>query len=70
MEVREMMGFMNECRKEFRSILEDNFDGRVVDLKDVLRGMLLECGSAFEEQTLTENLKEEFQDYMESLKAA
>lgn len=70
MEAREMTSFMNECRKEFRGILEDNFNGRVVDLKDALRDMLLECGSAFEEQTLTENLKEEFQDYMESLKAA
>jgi hypothetical protein len=67
--LNEMYTEIPRMRELFKGYLEC-MDGTVdkLNLKKFLRECLDECGSQFEEQTLEENLKEEFGLYMENLK--
>lgn len=62
MAVKNFEEFIKNCREEFRW----NINGSR-ELKDILKGMLDECCSKFEEETLKENLQEEFKLYMEGM---
>lgn len=66
MAVKEFDGFVKESREIFRNTLESGFK-YTAELEVGLKKMFDECTNDFEEQTLMENLREEFQDYMESL---
>lgn len=66
MPVKDFDGFIKMCRRDFREHLEGYLNGSG-DLKYLLKGMLEQCTSAFEEKALTENLQEEFKLYMEEL---
>lgn len=70
MEANKMMVFMNDCRRDFRQMLSKTGGTKTNEFAGLLKGMLDECCSAFEEETLKENLQEELREYMDSLKAA
>lgn len=66
MAVKDFDKFVKESRERFREDLK--YSTRFVgEFTDTMRGMFNECTNNFEEQTLMENLREEFQDYMETL---
>jgi hypothetical protein len=66
MELCEMNGFVLDARQDFRAFLEEH-DGYIHSIKNLIKEQLAKCGSVFEEQTLTENLKEEFNLYLDTL---
>lgn len=66
MAVRDFEEFIKNCREEFRWQINGYINGSR-ELKDILKGMLGECCSEFEEETLKENLQEEFKLYMEGM---
>lgn len=68
-------------RESFRFILENglkevcdkNENGEIefISFEEwIIKRCLNDCESEFEEQTMVENLAEEFQDYLENLKGA
>lgn len=69
MYLEEMYTEMPKMRELFKGYLE-MMDGSIdkIDLKGFLKDCLNKCGSQFEEQTLEENLKEEFGLYLGGLK--
>lgn len=66
MGIREFEDFVAVSRTRFRCDLELS-DTRMCRFTHAMREMFNECCSEFEEQTLMENLREEFQNYMETL---
>lgn len=66
MEVRDFEEFIKNCREEFRWQINGYINGSR-ELKDILKRMLGECCSKFEEETLKESLQEEFKLYMEGM---
>jgi hypothetical protein len=66
MSLNDMYTKIPEMREEFRGRLEKAADQN--GLKLFLRSCLEQCESQFEEEVLTENLKEEFALYVSSLK--
>lgn len=68
MEITYFEEFVKESRLKFRESLELNADnGNIVDITALLKEMLDECCSEFEEETLKENLQEEFKLYLNSI---
>lgn len=67
MPVKDFSRFVKKNRQDFNYALMHYPDRQIGDFTNMLMSMLRECCSEFEEQTLIENLKEEFQDYMENL---
>lgn len=68
MEVGKFNEFIQESRTEFRKFLED-WDGEYQKkLKDLLKRMIAKCCSDFEEETLKENLQQEFSEFMKCSK--
>lgn len=66
MEITAFEEFIKNCREEFRWHIKGYMDGSL-DLKNMLKGMLDRCCSTYEEETLKENLQEEFKNYMNDL---
>lgn len=66
MAVENFEEFIKNCREEFRWQINGYMTGSR-DLKDILKKMLSECCSTFEEETLKEHLQEEFRNYMEGV---
>lgn len=66
MAVKNFEEFIKNCREEFRWQINGYINGSR-ELKDILKKMLGECYSEFEEETLKENLQEEFKLYMEGI---
>lgn len=67
MEIFEFEGFIKNSRRRFAKYINNYLDGDVGDMTNSIKDMLLECGSLFEEETLKENLQEEFQVYLDSI---
>ena len=59
--------YVKECREGFRKQLNYK-DLWIGDLDDYIINKFSECTNQFEEDTLIENLKEEFEDYLKGLK--
>lgn len=66
MEVTTFEEFIKNCREEFRWYVKGYIEGSS-DLKNMLKDMLDKCCSTYEEETLKENLQEEFKIYMSDL---
>lgn len=60
--------FIKEARKEFRDLITIYLDGKVGEMKRLIKNKLDECQSEFEENALKENLQEEFGLYLNELK--
>lgn len=55
-------------RRDFRDLLRS---GHTMSfMGDKIKDYLKDCCSEFEEQTMIENLKEEFEEYLKEVKAA
>lgn len=60
-------------RNAFRNILVNNlkevcYEGEIIDFKEwIIRECFGACGSEFEEQTMAENLKEEFELFLKEI---
>lgn len=68
MEVEKFKVFIEECRRRFHEKLNAFTNGRINDFFGrQLKDMLGECCSKFEEDTLKENLQEEFKLYLNNL---
>lgn len=70
MEVKKFERWIRTCRIAFRKELDGTgvfVDTTFKTFKEMFKSMLEKCCSEFEEQTLKENLQEEFRDYMNSL---
>lgn len=67
MAAKMMEGFMKSAREEFRSILKKSNTFNVYTMKTWLKKQMDECCSQFEEDTLIENLAEEYKLYLRSL---
>lgn len=67
MEIIELKEFIEESRKKFRNKLRERSDESVEGLKELIVEMFAKCCSTFEEETLKENLQEEFKLYMEGM---
>lgn len=65
MEVKKFDGFIWKVRKAFSRMLND--ESRHKGMKKFIMRQYERCCSEFEEQTLIENLKEEYGLYLESL---
>lgn len=61
-------GFICGVRGQMRQLLHEGYDQN--EMTKFLGKCLGSCTNAFEEKTLEENLKEEFSDYLEMVKAA
>lgn len=68
MNIIEMENFINEKRTVFRIIVEGNQDEEI--LMNFLQESLKRCCYQFEEDTLIENLAEEYKLYLKELAAA
>lgn len=70
MAVRDFELYLSNTREMFRDELESSDMNWKIDLREfILRSFRL-CSNQFEEDTLRENLQEEFGLYLESLKKA
>lgn len=69
MGVEEFSSFIRISRREFRNLIEDN-EYFSKNIKLFLKSVIDRCESGFELKTMEEQLKEEFQSYMEQLKGA
>lgn len=67
MAVREFEEYIKNCRKEFRENL-DVTDIYGFKMNAKIKNFFKECTNQFEEDTLIENLKEEFEDYLKEFK--
>lgn len=77
MEIGTFDAFVTMCRNSFRHILNNNLtmvyyeedgENKVINFKDwILKVCLNDCRSEFEKQTMVENLKEEFEDFVKGL---
>lgn len=67
MEVNEMEMFIDRTRTDFRSLIENDIlnDELILFFKKKLN----KCCSQFEEDTLIENLAEEYKEYLKELAA-
>ena len=72
MEIIRMENFINRNRKSFRAIVRGMQNGSIKGdtLKIFLSEALEHCCSQFEEDTLIENLAEEYKLYLKELAAA
>lgn len=68
MTIIEFETFIEESRKEFRKLIENYLDGKVGEMKRLIKDKLDECCSEFEVTVLKENLQEEFGLYLGELK--
>lgn len=68
MTIIEFGTFIEESRKEFRKLIENYLDGKVGEMKRLIKDKLDECCSEFEVNVLKENLQEEFGLYLGELK--
>lgn len=66
MAVMDFVDYVEIGRDKFKRILFDGY--RMVDLKIFIRRLFKECSNQFEEDTLIENLKEEFENYLKEVK--
>ena len=64
MAVREFEEYIRDNRFIFRDMLESS-DGKI---KEFIQYVFNDCTNQFEEDTLIENLKEEFEDYLKEFK--
>lgn len=73
MEIGSFDKFITMNRGSFRFILDKNLDkvynedGELIDFKDWIINVCFDgCSSEFEEQTMAENLREEFEDFIKA----
>lgn len=63
--------FINGARLLFATTLKDSsFELNMEDMKKVLKNLLGQCTSSFEEETLKENLQEVFREYLDEVRVA
>ena len=68
MTIIEFETFIKESRKEFRELIDNYLNGKVEEMKELIKDKLNECQSDFEVSVLKENLQEEFSLYLDELK--
>lgn len=68
MTIIEFETFIKESRKEFRELIDNYLNGKVEEMKKIIKNKLDECQSDFEVTVLKENLQEEFGLYLDELK--
>ena len=68
MTIIEFETFIKESRKEFRELIDNYLNGKVEEMKKIIKNKLDECRSDFEVTVLKENLQEEFGLYLNELK--
>lgn len=68
MAISEFGTFIEKARKEFRELITIYLDGKVGEMKRLIKDKLDECRSDFEVNVLKENLQEEFGLYLDQLK--
>lgn len=68
MTIFEFETFIKESRKEFRELITFYLNGKVEEMKKLIKDKLNECQSDFEVSVLKENLQEEFGLYLDELK--
>lgn len=68
MTIIEFETFIKESRKEFRELIDNYLNGKVEEMKKMIKNKLDECQSDFEVTVLKENLQEEFGLYLDELK--
>ena len=68
MTIIEFETFIQESRKEFRELIDNYLNGKVEEMKKIIKNKLDECRSDFEVTVLKENLQEEFGLYLDELK--
>lgn len=68
MAVKRMEDFINKSRNTFRTIIRNHMDEEV--LMTFLKEHLEYCCSEFEENTLIENLAEEYKEYLKKVAEA
>lgn len=68
MTIFEFETFIKESRKEFRELIDNYLNGKVEEMKKIIKNKLDECQSDFEVTVLKENLQEEFGLYLDELK--
>lgn len=68
MSIVEFEEFIKKTRMEFRDLIEGYLNEEIGIMKEMLKKKINECHSVYEEDTLKEHLKEEFDLYLENLK--
>lgn len=68
MTIFEFETFIEKTRKEFRELITIYLNGKVGEMKRLIKDKLDECCSEFEANVLKENLQEEFGLYLDELK--
>lgn len=66
MAVKDFEKYVEIGREKFKRILFDELDIRY--MKGLIKRLFKECTNQFEEDTLIENLKEEFENYLKEMK--
>lgn len=66
-EVIDFERFIKKSRTDLYNSLEDCGDEQIGDFTNMIQDMINDWHSEFEEETLIENLQEEFKLYMKSL---
>lgn len=59
--------YVEESRKRFSKRIHDG-EYDMIDMKIFIKRIFKKCTNQFEEDTLIENLKEEFEDYLKEVK--
>lgn len=69
--IMEFEEFIHGARLMFATALKDHsFELDMKDMKKVLKNLLEQCTSDFEENALKENLQEVFREYLDEVGAA